>query len=70
MSHVIDAIRTSTEEIASALRELNDLSDQTTETGKLVSDSALQMSQSVEDLNATLSHFTIDNEQTQQKRLP
>jgi methyl-accepting chemotaxis protein len=60
MSHAMEAIRTSTEEISESLKELSDLSAQTTETGKSVSDSALQMSQGIEELNATLAHFKIE----------
>ncbi|GHV40930.1 methyl-accepting chemotaxis protein [Synergistales bacterium] len=61
ISHAIEAIKNSTEEITGALGKLNNLSAQTTEVGRSVSDSADQMSQSVEDLKGALSQFKIED---------
>ncbi|GHS94462.1 methyl-accepting chemotaxis protein [Synergistales bacterium] len=61
ISNAIEAIKKSTEEITGALSKLNSLSAQTTDVGKSVSDSADQMSESVEDLKSALSQFKIED---------
>ena len=59
ISRSIGDIKSSTEGITETLAELNKLSDQATDIGKSVSDSAHQMAQSAQDLKDVLALFQI-----------
>ena len=60
ISRAIKEIEQSTENIALSLVEVNKLSEQAMSMSKTVSESAMQMSQSADDLKSVLAHFQID----------
>jgi methyl-accepting chemotaxis protein len=60
MSSVVKTVTDSTVSILRKMKELQDLSDRTAAVGHSVSDTAVEMSRSVEDLKSVLAQFRID----------
>jgi methyl-accepting chemotaxis protein len=60
MSSVVETVTDSTVSILRKMKELQDLSDRTAAVGHSVSDTAVGMARSVEDLKSVLAQFRID----------